>query len=78
MEFNELTCSYSLIIKKLKKDFIYKWRVSIVNLTSNSYGCNGVINGPDCIMKTNSNGEIRLLMKIIKFPYSLESDYLLS
>ena len=61
--------------EKLKKDFIYKWRVSIYN---SSYGCNGFRDGPDCIMKTNSNGVIRLLMKLIKFPYTLESDYFLS
>jgi hypothetical protein len=78
MEFNESFCSYSLIIKKLKKDFIYKWRVSIVNLISSNYGCNGFPDGPDCFIKTNSNGEIRLLMKITKFPYTLESDLILS
>jgi hypothetical protein len=75
MEFNKFTCSYSLIIRKLKEDFIYKWRVSIDNSAPNNYGCNGFPDGPDCIMKTNSNGEIRLLMKIFKFPYALESDY---
>ena len=78
MEFNESFCSYSLIIKKLKKDFIYKWRVSIVNLISSNYGCNGFPDGPDCFIKTNSNGEIRFLMKITKFPYTLESDLILS
>jgi alpha-amylase len=80
MEYDPFNCFYLVILRKLKNNYVYKWRISIDNSTSNNYGCvvntiNGANNAPDCKATTLPNGEIRLFMRINSNPYKLESDF---
>ena len=80
MEYDPFNCFYLVILRKLKNDFVYTWRISIDSTTTNNYGCvangiNGASNAPDCQAKTLSNGEIGLFMRINFNPYRLESDF---
>jgi hypothetical protein len=42
MTFDENYCSYTLVLKNLKKNFAYKWKTTLDNSFKENYGCTGV------------------------------------
>jgi alpha-amylase len=67
------TCNYVVIVKGLKPNTSYKWKVTINNAWAENYGCSGS-NGPDCSFKSSSGGAVRFIMKVAS-PPQLTTDY---
>jgi len=74
MTFDEKICSYTLVLLGLKKNYEYKWKLTMNNKWQENYGCSGLA-GPDCTAKTNSAGAVRLVAKASTNPPQLTTDY---
>ena len=73
LTFDERTCEYDVIVRNLKPNFQYKWKMVVGNAWSENYGCTG-LNAADCSFKTNSIGAIRMIVKPVG-PPQLKTDY---
>ena len=74
MTFDEQTCSYTLVVSGLKKNFSYKWKVTTNNMWVENYGCGG---SGDCLFTSSPEGAIRFIVKATTGAPQLTSDLLI-